>query len=302
MSMAEQQTRLLGLFLGRATKHLDDAVIEAILRHALVGRRIRHSRGLEMSAVNQGNRTMDDIERSGSGSPIYRHKARDREMRAPEDDGIHLEAIEAHLQEHVGKIETVYHEIVSDLIHLDILFLPANPEKPYHTLVTSGVSDRPMRVPEEMEDFSRTELMINLPTEWPLDQESLKEDANYWPIRWLKQIGRLPHDYDTWIGWGHTIPNGDPAEPIANSRFTGMMVSPPYWLGPDFFQLETGAGEKICFYNVIPLYQEEMDFKLAKSAEALEERFDKNGIGLIVDLDRKNVAKKKGWFRSRDEG
>ncbi|MCH8303184.1 MAG: suppressor of fused domain protein [Proteobacteria bacterium] len=39
------------------------------------------------------------------------------------------------------------------------MFLPANPDKTYQTLVTSGVSDRPMAVPEGMEDFSHAELL-----------------------------------------------------------------------------------------------------------------------------------------------
>jgi len=241
---------------------------------------------------------MTESEASESGSPIYHHKPKDREWTVPKNPALHLEEIEAHLKEHLGEIETVYHEILSDLVHLDILFLPAHRQKPYHTLVTSGVSDSPMAVPAGMEDFSHAELMINLPTEWPLDQESFKNEANYWPVRWLKQIGRLPHEYDTWVGWGHTIPNGDPAEQIANTEFAGVMLSPPYWLSPDFFQLQTDSGDKICFYNLVPLYQEEMNLKLAKGAEALlEALFDKNGIGPIVDIGRRNVAKKKGWFR-----
>jgi hypothetical protein len=237
-----------------------------------------------------------DIEKSASGSPIYRHEAKEQEWTAPESTGVHLESIEKHLEKHVGKVETVFHEIVSDLIHLDILFLPASEKKPYHTLVTSGVSDRPMKVPEGAEGFRLAELMINLPATWLLDEESFKDEANYWPVRWLKQIGRLPHDYDTWIGWGHSIPNGDPAEPIADTRFTGVMLSPPYWLGPEFFQLDVGNGEKICFYNMIPLYAEEMNFKLTKGVEALEGLFDKQGIGFAVDTARKNVAKKRFLF------
>ena len=47
---------------------------------------------------------------------------------------------------------------------------------------------------------------------------------------------------------------------------------------------------------------EEMNLKLTKGAEALEELFDKNGIGFVVDTARKNVAKKSGWFRWRDDG
>ena len=65
---------------------------------------------------------MDDIERSASGSPIYRHESKRREWQAPESAGVNLEAIEDHLEKHVGKVESVFHEIVSDLIHLDVLF------------------------------------------------------------------------------------------------------------------------------------------------------------------------------------
>ena len=162
------------------------------------------------------------------------------------------------------------------MIHLDVLSVPATPDRAFHALVTSGVSDRAMNVPEELEGvFSRAELMVALSPQWPLDMEAFKDDANYWPIRWLKQIGRLPHDYDTWIGWGHTIPNEDPPKRIANTDFTGIMLWPPYWLPPEFFQLETKQGDTITFYCLVPLYQEEMDLKLHKGAEALEKRLDK---------------------------
>ncbi len=102
---------------------------------------------------------MDDIERSPSGSTVYRHKANRREWQPPENSGVHLQAIEKHLEEHVGTVETVYHE-----------------------------------------------------------------------------------------------------------------------------------------NNLVPLYQEEMDLKLTKGADALETLFDKNGIGVVVDTTRKNVAKRI-WSR-----
>ena len=161
----------------------------------------------------------DDIERSESGSPIYRHEAQDRPWQAPEQTARNLEDIEPHVEKYIGKIDGVYHEILSDLIHLDVLCVPATPERPYQVILTSGVSDLPMNVPEGMEDFNRVELMMALPPKWPLMQKAFDDENNYWPVRWLKMIGRLPHDYHTWIGWGHTIPNGDPPEPIANTPF-----------------------------------------------------------------------------------
>lgn len=236
-------------------------------------------------------------ERSESGAPIYRHEARKKPVAAPAHTAGHLEEIQTHIEEHIGEVGTVFHEIASDLIHLDVLFIPATAKRPYHVLVTSGVSDEPMKVPQGMEEHNRVELVMALPKEWPLTQESFKNENHYWPVRWLKQIGRLPHEYNTWIGWGHTIPNGDPAEPIANTRFTGVMLSPPYSLAPDFFQLKAKNGNTIRFYALIPLYQEEMDFKLKRGAEALEGKLEKQNVDFIVNTSRSNVVEKKGWFK-----
>ena len=239
---------------------------------------------------------MDD-EKAPSGASILQHEDKGREFQPPEEHARNLEAIEAHLEKHIGPIDTVFHEIVSDLIHLDVLYIPPTPERPYTVLATSGVSDLPMSVPEGLEDRARTELLIVLPEDWRLTEEAFEDDANYWPVRWLKSVGRLPHEYDTWLGWGHTIPNGHPPEPIADTDFIGVMVTLPYWLDPSFAQVKAENGDVINFYELVPLYAEEMDLTLAEGAEALEQRFDANDIGFVLDVNRPNVAKRKGRSR-----
>lgn len=240
---------------------------------------------------------MAEQERSPSGDPIYRYQPSPRGYTPPQDAGCHVEAIEAHVEKHLGPVESVFHEIVSDLVHLDVLMVPPNGRKPFHSLVTSGVSERAMNIPEGAGGFNRVELMIHLPPDWLLDQKSFEEESHYWPVRWLKIFGRVPHNYDTWIGWGHTIPNGDPAEPIADTGFTGFLLSPPYWLGADFFLLKVDEDTTIAFFDMTPLYPEEMELKLAQGVEALEERFEQHEIGPVVDIRRTNVAAKKrrGW-------
>ncbi len=239
---------------------------------------------------------MIDQERSESGSPIYRHQPTEPGIHPPDAAGVHLEAITAHLENHLGGCEMVYHELISDLVHLDVLHFPPTDDRPFHTLVTSGVSDRAMNVPAGLESMSHVELMINLPAKWPMEQSDWKNENNYWPIRWLKMIGRMPHQYNTWIGWGHTIPNGDPAEPIADTNFIGVMLSPPYWKDTDFFQLTTDDETCISFFNLVPLYREEMDLKLQKGAEPLEDLLEKNQAATLLNPKRKNVAKKRRWF------
>ena len=211
----------------------------------------------------------------------------------PQHSAVHLEDIEAHVEKHIGKIDTVFHEILSDLVHVDVLVVPATEDRPFHVLVTSGVGDEPMAVPAELKEYNRVELLIALPADWPLSEGSFGDEANYWPVRWLKLVGRLPHEYATWIGWGHTIPNGDPPEPIADTRFIGVMLAPPYELPMDFFQLETKSGETITFFVLMPLYREEMALKLKEGAEEIENRFDRAGISYVLDTRRQNVAVEK---------
>lgn len=243
----------------------------------------------------------DEVERSASGSEVLRHAERIGPVVAPEHDAVHLEDIQAHVEAHLGPISTVLHEIVSDLVHLDILVVEATEERPFHVLVTSGVSDMPMAVPGGLEDERRVELVIALPADWPLAMEAFQDERHYWPLRWLKQVGRLPHAYGTWIGWGHTIPNGDPPAPIADTRFAGVLLMPPYFLPAGFFRLQTRAGETVTFYQLMPLHADEMDLKLREGADALEALFEKHNVDLVIDPHRASVARptRRGWWPFR---
>ena len=232
----------------------------------------------------------DKVETSPSGAPILRHQDPGRDPASPTERARNLEDIEAHVEKHIGPIETIIHEHVSDQVHIDIIVVPPTPERPYTVLVTSGVGDLPMNVPEGFEELERAELVMALPEDWPLADEALKDENNYWPVRWIKGVGLLPHTFDTWIGWGHTIPNGDPWEPIADTSFIGVMLSLTYWLDPEFSQLKASSGDTINFYDVVPLYSEEMKLKLNQGAEELEARFDALRLGYALDVDRPNAG------------
>lgn len=232
----------------------------------------------------------EDKETSKSGAEILRHEERDRGFRAPESEARNLADVEAHLERFIGPVDTVLHELVSDRIHLDLLHIAASEERPFQVIVTSGMSDLPMRVPDDMPEFARAEVLVALPADWQLAQADIADEDNYWPLRWLKQVARLPHDHDTWVGWGHSIPNGDPAMPIANTGFTGVCLAPPYWLDPEFFQLKANSGDTVCFFDLVPVYPEEMQLKLDEGFGELESRFEQADIGFVLDINRPNVV------------
>jgi hypothetical protein len=229
-----------------------------------------------------------------SGGKVYRHKPRERDFQLAAGDSENIEAISDYIERHVGKIETVFHELVSDLVHIDVHVIEPTDRRPFYTLVTSGMSDLPMTAPPEMEEFRYAELMICLPPDWPLSQEAFEDESNYWPVRLLKLLARLPHEYQTWLCIDHTVPNGDPPEPYApNTKFVCAMLVPPVLEDEDFFALEIDEEKTIRFYSILPLYAEETDYKLKHGADALMERLDQAGISPVVDVGRKNVCRKR---------
>lgn len=236
-------------------------------------------------------------ERTPSGQRIIRHAERDRPRTPPDVHDSSVEEIVKHIEKHLGPIENVFHEIVSDLVHVDVHCVPPRPDCPWITLVTTGMSDRPMNVPPEAEAFRYAELLINLPPDWPLTMEALKDDNNYWPIRWLKYLARFPHEYDTWLGYGHTVANGNPPEPFASRvPFSGMLLELPLSAGTEFGRLEIGKEKVIFFFALVPLYADEMNLKLKRGVEHLENLFEKHKVRDVVDVSRPNVAVKRKRF------
>lgn len=90
-------------------------------------------------------------------------------------------------------------------------------------------------------------------------------------IRLLKVIARLPINSDTWIGWGHSVENQGPF--AENTELCGTLVlSPDVWRGLRVCVMPDG--EEVNFYQLIPIYQDEMDFKIERGTDALLDMFD----------------------------
>jgi len=234
-----------------------------------------------------------------SGKPIIRHTERTQEQKLAIANEQNLNAISEHVEKYIGKIDNVIHEIISDLVHLDILVVHPTVERNYYTFITCGMSNLPMTVPEGADNYKYAELMLCLPSDWNVSQDAFDNEDNYWPIYWLKTMARLPHEYETWLYLGHTVPNGEPAEPFAsNTEFSGMILAIPSVVEnvDGFFTLNLPNSNEIHFFSLLPLYKDEMDLKLNKGAEILYEKLNKAGVNDVINLKRSNVAKKRFLF------
>jgi hypothetical protein len=238
----------------------------------------------------------DELEMSEAGQPIFRHKPREKEFEFAIGDEKAIQAIGEHVEKHLGKIEMVFHEILSDLVHIDVHWIKPTPERDFHILFTTGMSDRPMNVPDGVDDARYVELMIGLPPSWPISDEAFQDETNYWPIRLLKVLSRLPHEYDTWLAPGHTVPNNDPPEAYAtDTKFCCALLFNPITTPAGFDRLEVTPEKVVNFLGVIALYPEEVNLKLKKGSEELLKRLAKQGVSEVLDPGRKNVARRSLW-------
>jgi hypothetical protein len=229
---------------------------------------------------------------SMSGSPIFHHTEA-TPFQAPQGEEC-IEQISNHIEAHFGKVDGVFHEIVSDTVHIDVHFVRATEDFPFVRVVTSGMSDLPMTVPEGVETPRFAELLMTLPGDWRVDQESFKDEAWYWPIRLLKGLARLPHKYKTWLGFGHTVPNGEPPEPYAaTTQLCGAIVLHSVTVPDDFHTLRIDEHKEITFFAVVPIYAEEMNLKLRLGTDTLLDKLGAMEVSDVVDLSRRNVAGKK---------
>ena len=241
---------------------------------------------------------MNEQEYSESGSPIYRYDPVDPKDFSPVyGDSNNIEIISKHIEDHVGEIESVFHELISDNVHIDIHWVKPCDTFPFHKLITSGMSDKPMNTPKDLDVSQYSELCVLLPKDWKIDESAFEDESNYWPLRWLKIIARFPHEYNTWIGPGHTIPNGENAEPFwSNTKLGCILLLPSISLNDDFYELKLSPDKTINFYCLYPIYKEEMNLKLKKGSDALIDLFEKENITDIINVNRKNTCAKRGLF------
>jgi len=162
----------------------------------------------------------------------------------------------------------------------------------------------PVSLGEDRNLLSRSELLISLPGHWfdadergmPLDGQ-LRDESRFWPIALLKWLARFPHEFDTWLWDGHTIPNRDPPVPYhPSTRLSGSILF--LGLGPlsDNMVLELEDGGLIAFNTVVPLYGDEMTYKLNKGSDALLKKLVSQGVTDVLDPNRPNVLQKRGLF------
>lgn len=204
-----------------------------------------------------------------------------------------LKEFEDYITKTFGEFDTVYHELYSPDIHVDIIIVPPSVKENYYKLITMGMGAYKMNVPKTLEDynFDRSELIIFLPPEWNMKFT----DKEYgWIANNLKTISRIPIDENSWIGFGHTFSYSlDGDIPLANNiKFSSILLIDALSYNKKELHLNLENKGKINFYQLIPLYKEELQYLNRYGLEKLLEKLIKSELNIVVDINRKNCCDK----------
>ena len=151
-------------------------------------------------------------------------------------------------------------------------------------LITDGLRNRNQAVNKNNADLINIELYMAFPKYWNLSERN-------WPIEWLNRIAQVPQKNDTWFGVGDTIPAGNPPEELdPKFKANHFVLSRPI-SHRDLFPIEETHSSGVQMLAVIPIFQQEMDYKLKNSHTMLFNKMAKKGVTEQVDLFRENTCK-----------
>jgi hypothetical protein len=209
---------------------------------------------------------------SPGGSVIVRHPDKDfmkpRLGLSPEPTDAYVKLREEVYARMFGECAGVSHELIPQVPHIDVYtyFRLGRDGGRSFVLVTGGMSDAPMNTPPGSDFPRRAELIVYCTDPKPEYVET------------LRMLAHFPHNQRTWLGIGHTIPNGNPPAPFWGSSVLDTILLIPTIVQRDAAlpeQLQIG-GEPVHFLWVVPLTTPECQLKLEKGVEAIFDLFNQH--------------------------
>ena len=166
-----------------------------------------------------------------------------------------------------------------------------------HYLITKNLSEYKMPVHEKHLGEEYNELYFLLPSYWAIDD--LENEKFNWIFPWIKRLEEYVVKNKTWFGHGHTMPCGKPNKALSSSMLQNhFMLTRPILAHEDLKNLKT-TEKTVGFLGIIPIFEDEMDFKQGKGTAKLLGKFKSAGITEKLDDFRVTVLKRKWRFFRR---
>jgi hypothetical protein len=161
-------------------------------------------------------------------------------------------------------------------------------------LMTTRLSDFKMNVHEKHIGEEFNELYFYLPSYWNVDD--LNNRNMNWVFIWLEKLKMHVIEKNTWFGNGHTLATGKTLVPLSEKMLQNHFILAQ----PIEFRTELSPilvqDKQINFLAVIPIFEDEMDYKQGKGTLKLLKKFEQANVTEKLDEFRKTVLRTRWNF------
>ena len=174
-------------------------------------------------------------------------------------------------------------------VGVDVTVLYPTEEEPFYFLYTTGMSGLSMAeyLGGAADDACLAELYMMLPGDWPFSaaRDVSADTADYpWPVRFLADVGRFPHENGMWLSYGFVLPTSE--------RYVAFSDAVLLQFDGELGAVRTDDGKVIQLFMPMPLYAEEADLYGKIGPDELTERvLQCNKGSFFVNPQRPNAAK-----------
>ena len=160
------------------------------------------------------------------------------------------------------------------------IYSPGHGQREFYTLITSGMSDRPMAVPDDLQKARRAELALYVDQPGPSTVEL------------LRTLAHAPFDHGLWLGHGHTLPNGDPPAALFPGSELSVVLVVQTVVSPERHtdeQVEI-EGDPLNILCLLPITEAECQLKLSLGLDALLDKFNEEQLSFVLDPGRPSLC------------
>lgn len=178
---------------------------------------------------------------------------------------------------------------------MPLLLLDLELKTPVNVLLTDGLSNYKMPVPEKESGMEYIELCFCLPSYW--EWENTDNPQMNWIFPWIQRLAKYVRANETWFGHGHTMPCGKEMNPIsATMKQDHFMLISPMLLEMEMASISVD-GKMVNFLFIVPIFEDEMEYKKGNGTQKLIIKFINKGINEKLDDFRETVLKSRWSFK-----
>lgn len=177
-------------------------------------------------------------------------------------------------------------------------------------VMTNGLSNYTMPVPEKLSGYEHNEICFCLPSYW--EWQDLEDPRMNWIFPWIQKLASYVVKNETWFGHGHTFSNyikkttaigtdeiiDDIKSEISQAlsptmKQNHLMLSSPILMENELKEFIID-GKRISFLTIIPLFQDEFDYKQSKGTFKTLKKLRAKGVDELLD-DYRTTSLRGKW-------